>query len=121
MDKLTDKTKQWILKLSGRDLFEKVRENLKTDKIDNETAKQIFSFWLNQRKLRHDEPFVKIFQPQQDKQGRSEFIVENLSVPILYWEKYDSEVSVQTINNNWQEIWHKNKSQLQKDVEQIFN
>jgi len=118
--KLNDKQKQWVLALSGRDLYSKTHDLKSQNKIDNETMKQMFSFWLNQHKLRHDQPYVKIIQTMPDKQGRTQFIIENPSIPKLYWEKYDPEISVQTIKNEWQEIWNRNKSQLQINVEDVF-
>jgi len=104
-DKLTDKTKQWILDLTGRQLYEKVSLSLKEKKIDVETVKQMYAFWLNQHNLRHDQSFIKIHTPKRDQEGGDTFIIHNIGTPRLYWERYDENISVQTIKNEFQTAW----------------
>lgn len=118
--KLNDKQKQWVLALSGKDLYSKTHDLKKENKIDNETMNQMFSFWLNEHELRHDQPYVEIRIVQPDKQGRTKFMVENRIEPTLFWEKYDEKISTQSIKNEFQTIWNKNKSQLQINVEDVF-
>lgn len=121
MYQLNDKQKQWVLSLSGKDLYSKTLELRKQNKVDSETMKQMFAFWLNQHNIRHHEPYIKIISVQPDKQGRTQFMVENRSKISLGWGKYDESISEQSVRNEEEIIWNKNKSQLEAEVERIFN
>lgn len=110
--KLNDDQKLWILPLSGKELYTKVNELRKQNKIDNETMKQAFSFWLNQHGLRHDQPIV--FNLSDHK------FTENTGKPKLYWEKYDEDITEQILKNEFQIIWNKNKNQL-TTIKEVFD
>lgn len=104
--KLNDEQKNWILSLNGKDLYEKANELKDQGKIDNETTVEMFSFWLNENNLRHDDAFVRIHTPAPDKAGRSVFVVKNESIPKLFWEKFDDNLSSQQLKNEREVIWH---------------
>ena len=117
---LNDKQKQWVLSLSGKDLYSKTFELKNQNKIDNGTLKMMFAFWLNQHDMRHDEAYTKIVLPKRDQQGRNEFIIENITTPKLYWEKYDENISAQTVKNEKQAIWNKNRNRIMSDINEVF-
>ena len=121
---LTEKMKIEILKLNGKTLYQRI---MTAEKMDNKTRTEAFAFWLNQHKIRHDKPFFIYIGKKTEKiRGKD---VERLTrtveqspfEPKLYWERYDPEISVQTIKNEFEVAWNKNKSLLEKEVEETFN
>jgi hypothetical protein len=104
--KLNDTQKQWVLSLTGKELYSKTLELKNKEKIDNETMKQMFSFWLNEHNLRHDQPYMEIRTVEPDKNGYSKHFVKNEIEPKLYWENYDEDISIQKIKNEFEVIWN---------------
>lgn len=50
--KLDDKQKKWILGLCGKELYSKILGLWKEGKVDTETMRQSFAFWLNQHNIK---------------------------------------------------------------------
>ena len=111
--RLNDKQKQWILSLSGKDLYSKAHDLKNKNKIDTETMIEMFSFWLNEHNLRHDTAYI-----YNKSTGK---FTENIGEPKLFWEQFDDEISIQTIKNEFQVAWNKNKTSLIKDALEVFS
>ena len=49
--KLDEEKKNWVLTLSGAELFSASRKLMNEKKIDSEAMKQLNAFWLNEHEI----------------------------------------------------------------------
>lgn len=111
---MTDDQKQWVLDLKdGEKLYTEVFNLLNNKKITKSLMIEMVSFWLNQRSIRHDTPL--------NYSKSTKRFIKNEGEPKLFWEKYDSSISVQTLKNEFQVAWNRQGRNLIQSVNKIFN
>lgn len=118
---LSEKTQKTILSCqSGKELYDRIEKAYREKKISIETKVESYALWLNNRKIRHDSPFMSGIIVDKETKKVQRCIIHNLAEPQIYWEKFDESVTTQSLKNEFQVAWNRPSSQLEKDTREVF-